>query len=410
MSKQLLKQKRDELAQKSKVLASYFEKAGEDLDFSTVEIPGCTDTKSKVRHIREANKELTDLGIEVEGLQEVVEAAKASSERESELKHPVAGLKQPTKSEQAEPMGFGDLLAESKEFKSGNYMHREISMPNVGLKTLFETGAGWGPENLRIGRVIEDAQRPIQVMDVIPMGSTSENAIVYMEETTFTNNAAEAAEGAQYGESALALTERSSSVRKVAVFIPVTDEQLADVAQARSYLNARLPFMLRQRLDSQLLVGDGIAPNLTGILNVSGVQTQAKGADVTPDAVYKALTKVRVTGQAFPDVAVFNPNDWQDIRLLRTADGIYIWGSPSEAGPERIWGIRVLQAQALTENTGLVGDFRNFCQLFERQGVTVKVSDSHSDFFIKGKLAVRADIRVAFPVYRPEAFCTITGI
>ncbi|TCO54147.1 capsid family protein [Actinocrispum wychmicini] len=102
-----------------------------------------------------------------------------------------------------------------------------------------------------------------------------------------------------------------------------------------------------------------------------------------------------MTGRALPNAAIIHPNDWQDIRLLRTADGLYIWGSPSEAGPE---------------NTAVVGDFVNFSELSTRRGVDVQVSNSHADFFINGKQAIRADARAALLVYRPTAFCTVTGI
>lgn len=111
-----------------------------------------------------------------------------------------------------------------------------------------------------------------------------------------------------------------------------------------------------------------------------------------------------------PNAVVMHPNDWQDIRLLRTADGIYIWGNPSDAGPERIWGLRVVQSDAETENTGLVGDFANHSELAVRRGVDVQVSNSHGTFFVEGKLAIRADMRVALIVYRPAAFATVTGI
>ena len=90
-----------------------------------------------------------------------------------------------------------------------------------------------------------------------------------------------------------------------------------------------------------MLVGDGSAPNLKGINNVSGILTQALGGDTVPDAVYKGLRQVRVTGRAMPNIIYAHPNDWESIRLLRTADGIYIWGSPAEAGVQRIWGVTV---------------------------------------------------------------------
>ncbi len=179
-----------------------------------------------------------------------------------------------------------------------------------------------------------------------------------MEETTFGNAAVEKAEAAVYPEATLALTEKSQSVQKIAVFLPVTDEQLEDEEQAEGYVNDRLAFMLQQRLDLQVLRGDGSAPNLLGTNNVTGIQTQAKGTDPTPDAFYKLFRKIRSDGFAEPSVVFVHPNDWESIRLLRTADGVYIWGSPSEPGTERIWGVRVVQTTAAAQNAATPATMR----------------------------------------------------
>jgi HK97 family phage major capsid protein len=167
--------------------------------------------------------------------------------------------------------------------------------------------------------------------------------------------------------------------------------------------------MLAQRLDGQILTGNGTAPNLRGLLNTTNIQTQAKGTDPTPDAVYKAMVKIRVTGRATPDSVVFHPTNWQDVRLLRTADGIYIWGSPSEMVPDRIWGLPVALSDAITLGTAAVFD-STYTELSTRRGIDVQVSNSHAGFFIEGKQAIRADTRVAFLVYRPTAVCTVTGL
>ena len=289
------------------------------------------------------------------------------------------------------------------------YDARPSEVLGFGRKVLFQTTAGWAPESLRIPRVIEAATRPIGVLDLIPVYPTGSASVVYMEETTRTHNAAEKAEGLAYAESEFALTERSSTVRKITDSIPVTDEQLDDVSMAESYLRSRLMFGVRQKLDGQVLNGNGIAPNLLGILNVPGIQTQPKGADPVPDAIYKAMVLVQTIGRANPNGIVMHPNDWQDIRLLRTTDGVYIWGPPSQTGNLNIFGLQVVVTDAIAENTALVGDFANFCGLFERLGVRVEMGYVNDDFS-KGKKTLRCTGRFGFVVFRPSAFATITGI
>jgi HK97 family phage major capsid protein len=262
----------------------------------------------------------------------------------------------------------------------------------------------------RLPNIITSAQEERTVADLMLQGTTDNNAITFIEETTFTNAATTVAEAGTKPESTLDFTERTVNVRKIATWEPVTDELLSDVAGFDSYLRGRLGFMVQRVEETQLLTGDGNAPNITGILNASTIQTQAKGADPTPDAVFKAMTKVRSTGFAEPTAAVFHPNDWQDIRLLRTADGIYIWGSPADTGPDRIWGLDVRVTTAETENTGLVGAFKPFAQIFRREGISISVSTEHSTYFTENKVAVLAEERLALAIYRGAAFCKITGI
>lgn len=394
-----LNEAQGKLDAKRKELADIFAQArpGGEGTIDLANVKGYDDPAATIKTL---NDEMTDLGVKVDQLKAVHSAAGALDNRESgdSQGDPIVGTKA--------IKSFGEAA-----IKSGALKQRGQAFDvDFDIKTLFSRSAGWDPEVVRDGRVVLDAQRPVQVTDLIPSVPWSQKAYSYMEETTFTNAAAERAEGGAYAESALALTEQTVIVETIGTFIPVTDEQLADEPAAEAYLNARLPFMVRQRLDSQLLVGTGTTPQIEGVNNVTGIQTQAKATDPTPDAVYKAITKVKVTGRATPNAVVAHPNDWQDVRLLRTADGIYIWGSPSEAGPARIWGVQVVESDAQTENTMVVGDFANYSLLVARSGLELKVSDSHSDYFVNGKQAIRAGIRVAAVWLRPAAFCTVTGV
>lgn len=408
-----LKEARERLNAKRDALASVLTEAGPDYDMSRVKsLDG--DTHAKVAEIGKMNAEIDDLKAKFDELRTVaIAAATAAEGKEPGGAEPGAGGDGLQVKDGLKRQRLGDLLVESpavKGFQPGQGVG-PVAHLDIDLKTLFQTSAGWDPEDLRTGRVVDYATRPApRVVDFIPQTTTSMSTVLYMEETTFTNSAAEAAEGGTYAESALALTERSSEVRKIATFLPVTDEQFEDEPRARMYVENRLPFMLRQRLDSQILVGNGTSPNLLGTESVSGINSQALGADPIPDAIYKGMRAIRDTGFAEPTVVFIRPAKWEAVRLLKTADGVYIWGHPSQPGPMTIWGVPVVETVACTATKAVMGDYATFSELAVRRGIDVQVSNSHSTYFVEGKLAVRADVRAALIHYRPSAFAVVTGL
>lgn len=357
--------------------------------------------------------ELHDLVVKLEAAEQ---AAAKNGDAIGHLTKPVGAMVHPGGKANghaaAEVKGLDRILRESQEymaFVAGRTKTASFEISGAEYKALLALTDINNVATRRPG-IVESAQEERTVADMVLQGTTDNNTLTYMEETTFTNAAAAVAEGGTKPESTLDFTERTDNVRKIATWIPATRELLQDVRGIESYIRGRLMFMVERVLEQQILTGDGVAPNILGIHNRSGVQTQAKGADPVPDAIYKGITLVRNTGFAEPTGVVFHPNDWQDVRLLRTTDGIYIWGNPSEAGVERIWGLPIRVTTAETQNTALVGAFRPFAQLFEREGVTVTVSTEHSTYFVENKVAILAEMRAALAVYRPAAFCKVTGI
>lgn len=397
------------IADRQKKLAQIFEEAGPNIDFTKVKsVEG--DSIAVRDAVKALNDELTELSKDRDELRE----RKAIAERVTAFKSPDAeddgddgssesGGDDHRKSQRTK--SFTELFMESDAYK-----HKYAGVTSdIDIKTLMSTTAGFAPDSPRGPLVVPIAQRPVELVDLIPKFTTNSPTVTWMEQTTRTNAAAETAEAAAKPEATIVYTERTSNVRKIAVLLPVTDEQLEDVPQLDSILRMDLQEMVRQRLSDQIAAGDGVAPNLLGVLNVVGIQTQAKSADPTPDAVYKAMVKVMTTGQAQPDAFVTNPLDWQDVRLLRTTDGIYIWGNPSDPGPERIWGLRVVLAQGMTQNTGVVGDFGHYSRLAIKKDITVDVGYINDDFG-KNRKTLRAEMRAALMFIRPAAFATVTGI
>lgn len=409
-----LKDANDKLSAKQKAIREIFDEAGPERDFSKVtSLEG--DTQGKVEKVRAM-------------MQDADEAAEAISAKESEIRlrayqryaeEPVRPYQHPAAPKGDEGKTPGQRFVESDEFKatigksrSGKRTRWEdesVEDPVAAMKALFLTSDGFPPESTRTGRIVEAALLGPQVLDLIPSVPTDQAAVVFMRETVTTEAAAERAEGAAYAEADISYAEDSSTVRSIGVSLPVTDEQLEDVPGVQGLLDGRLRFFLRRRVDGQVLVGDGIAPNLEGVLNVTGIQTYALAAEPVFDAISKGITLVQITGAATPNGIVMHPNDYQDMRLTRTADGIYILGNPADPTPLRVWGLPVAISDRQTENTALVGDFAGHSELRPRRGIEVEIGFSGTQF-VEGEQTIRAGLRTAFVVYRSAAFCTVTGI
>jgi len=404
---------REEAKAKHNLVSEVIRLAGEERDFSKKELLeklGATDSKDAVEKFRKACDEAHELFTKATDA-ELDEEIKEHQGRDDELKNPKRRRDGP----HPEPAGeqtLGQQVVASKEYQEGwlkNRVPQVVLLKAHGLKTLLSTTAGFAPRPPRIADVVPFATRPIQTLDLIPVDQTQNASIIYMEKTTYTINAAELAEAGTYLESVYVWTERTSPVRKFTDSIPVTDEQLDDVEQMAALIDTDLRFGVRQKMDSEVLVGPGTGVTLTGITAVSGIQTQARSTDPHFDAVFKAITKVRAVGRAEPDAVSVHSTDWQTFRLMRTADGIYIMGNPADPGQMSLFGVPVAINEVLTVGTALVGDFARFSHLWERKGIEIQVGFTGTQF-TEGKKTVRADARVAFVVRRPAAFCTVTGL
>jgi len=422
---------REELAAKREQLHRVFEEAGPDLDLSRVTaIDG--DTAYKAGEIKRRNQELEELGAEFDRLHNLALISQNNALEVRRLTEPVNGVVHPngtngaangagwTANGSLSPRdtlarkGLRQYLLEHKgyqAFRGANRGQVEFEIPTLDFKTLV-TLTDISPQASRRG-LVDLAYDERTTVDLMLQGETSGTSVEYYEETTVTNAAVEVAEGVAKPESAEGFTLRTEPVRKIATWIPATKEALDDVPFLESQLRGRMASNVRRREEQQVLTGDGVAPNLRGILNRSGIQTQAKGADPTPDAVYKAMQLVRGSagaGFAEPTAFIVHPADWTDIKLLRTTDGIYIWGNPSDEGPDRIWGLQVRQTTNITQGTGLVGAFRPYAEVLRREGITVTLSTEHASYFVENKVAILAEERLALAVYRPAAFASVTGI
>jgi len=254
--------------------------------------------------------------------------------------------------------------------------------------------------------------RPV-VGDLFAQGTTDSNAVIYMQESAATNGAAAVAEGAPKPESSLTFNNVTDLVKKIATWLGVTDEMLDDSAQLRSYLDSRLRQFVEEEEEDQLLNGDGLGPNITGIRNRAGLAPDIirVGEENNADAIFRQIAAIATSSYLFPDAVVMNPADWAPLAMLKTTDGMYISGGPFGATlTPRLWGLPVVMTAKIPGGTALVGAFRLGGQVFRKGGIAVEASNSHADYFIRNLTAIRAEERLALAVYRPAAFGEVTSL
>jgi HK97 family phage major capsid protein len=254
---------------------------------------------------------------------------------------------------------------------------------------------------------------PLNIADLFAPGTTTSNAVVYMAEKTITNAAAPVLEGGVKPETGIIFEQKTDPVRKIATWLPASEEILEDAAGLRSYLDARLSLFVRLEEEDQLLNGTGVAPELLGILARPGLAAPIARVDPATNAdalaaqmfAIQAATNLPVSG------FVINPVNWQSIVLSKTTDGDYLGDGPfREPNALSLWGVPVALSSRITAGTALVGAFATGGQIFRRGGVRVDATNAHADFFVKNLVAIRAEERLALAVYRPAAFGLVTGL
>lgn len=270
-------------------------------------------------------------------------------------------------------------------------------------------GSGTGANEIiipqRVPEWITPANRTLRIRSLLQAGRTVSNAIDFVQETGFQNNAAPVAEGETKPESSLEFTLRTAPVRTIAHWVQASKQVLEDIPQLESYIDTRLRYGLRLVEEEQLLSGDGTGHNLLGLIPQATPFDLArrKPGDTRMDIVRRAMTQLRIS-EYQPDAIVLHPTDWEDIELTKTTFGQYIRANPGSLLPPTLWGLPVLDSTSLAPGEFMVGAFGMAAQIWDRDDATVEISTEDRDNFIKNMVTIRAEERLALVVYRPESF------
>ena len=254
-----------------------------------------------------------------------------------------------------------------------------------------------------------DPNRPQNIRQLIPSGSTSSDVIRFVSESGYSNGAAAAAEGSTLGQTDFDMTATSVNVEKIGTYLRISEEMLADTPQLTSYISNRVPAKLMEVEDDQLLGGSGVSPNLKGLLNsstafdesASGKFTDAVQAPNEFDVLVAAINQMALNNYR-PNFILLNPTDFHKILLNKDTTNNYIKDQVYQGLTPSFMGVPVVQNVQLAADKFLVGDFANSCQMWVRDNLSVEFFREDGTNVRDGFVTVRAVERVALATYLPK--------
>lgn len=288
--------------------------------------------------------------------------------------------------------------------------------------TQVTTGSVYGPVLTQVDRTIIQAVRPrLVVADLLSQGTISGNAISYFVEGALEGAFTTVAEaGVKPQLHVVDPTAVTDSLKKIAGWTKFSDEMLEDLDFIVTEINNRLLYELAKFEEAQILNGNGTGSNLLGLLNRSGIQTEARGTtasgDTVADTIFRAITKVGTGSGLDADGLVINPADYQGLRLAKDANdqyygGGYFVGAYGNGGlseQPNVWGLRTVITPAIAAGTVLVGAFAQAATLYRKGGVRVESTNSHASDFTSNLVTMRVEERVALAVRRPSGLVKTT--
>lgn len=349
------------------------------------------------------NDELKALETKIETAESLQAAANTRADKAKEEKamvvRPNVG---PAQQSEMMTKSLGDMFIESREYKNrnGRFSDQDPFAAELTFKTLITSGQVMG-STYRADLFHTLPQLPLSLLDLIPSVSVTVGSITYYQETVFTNAAAPVLEGGAKPESAKTFAPVVVPISKIAHWIPVTTECLADAPFIRSVVDSNLRYGVRSIIQQQVLSGSGTLPDLRGLDNIAGVQPIAFATDI-PTTIMHAIMAIEAVGGT-PTAIAMSAADWATVRL--TVGGTpyaYLWGAPTDKGVMSMWGLPVVTVPGLPAGFAYVADW-NESRLLVREDINV-FTGLKMDDLIKNILTIVCEARVGFVVFRPSFF------
>jgi HK97 family phage major capsid protein len=243
---------------------------------------------------------------------------------------------------------------------------------------------------------------PQKIEPLIPHIAVTTDSVDYVT-VADTIGAAGVAEAGAIPESKFTPTLAKANVVNVAHYTKIT-KQLADDAPAlAAYINTKMLYGLQNKVEDQIVNGNGTAPQLKGLLatgSYTDASAQLAGAKNRFDLLL-LLQGVAETAAYEPEALVLNPMTWAQLAMEKDSQDRYLLGGPGLAANKSVWGIPVVTSSAVPAGKFIFGNFTQTVTIYDRQQVAVEMTGTNEDDFTHYLYTIRASRRLALAVEVP---------
>jgi len=257
-------------------------------------------------------------------------------------------------------------------------------------------------EGERSPEVTRDPVRSVFIESIADTMPISREFMSYVECVDETGTPATTAELGTIGEKDFEFQEYKAHLKKVTITNKHSVEILKDAPQLVAAIKGWLQEDVNIVVDQQLINGNGIGDNLSGVFTVASVlDATAVGTKRVSDAnlydvIRVAITKIAVSGKGkFTATHVLlNSDDADALDLTKDENGQYILPPFRSADGTSIKGARIIENVGIPAGKFLVGDFRKL-HVGTQGGVEVEMTNSDGTDFSKDILTVKLRRRLA---------------
>ena len=250
--------------------------------------------------------------------------------------------------------------------------------------------------------------QPLSVVDLITWAPISTETVTLLRETAWNLMADIVPESTQKPQSDLTFGTMTLNIGVIAHWIKVSNQVLADMPMLAAYIESRMAYGIRFKLEWFVINGHtpavGQPKHFSGLMEAGNfvtitVDPEDTDLDILNKAKYKAAKSF-----VQPECYVLNPEDWGVIERIKGEDGHYIVGVPTGIGVQvYLWGMPVRFSPAQTARKYWCGNLSIGYDGYIRQDVDTQVSLEDGDNFQKNLATVRSEMRASGGVIIPDA-------